>query len=68
MYYIEKKNPENSVAQRGGVCLILGNIPGQFEQGSERPDVVQDVHAHCRGVELDLPTQMILLFYLLYKL
>ena len=32
---------------------IPGNIPGQVGQGSEQPDLVVDVPAHCRGVGLD---------------
>jgi len=41
------------VAQRGGSCPIPGNIPGQVGQGSEQPDLVEDVPAHCKGVGLD---------------
>ena len=41
------------VAQRGGRCPIPGNIQGQVGLGSEAPDLVEDVPAHCRGVELD---------------
>ena len=37
------------VAQRGGRCPIPGNIQGQFGLGSEQPDLVEDVPAHCRG-------------------
>jgi len=36
------------VAWRGGRCPIPGNIPGQVGQGSEQPDLVEDVPAHCR--------------------
>ena len=32
---------------------IPGNIPGQVGQGSEQPDLVEDVPAHGRGVGLD---------------
>jgi len=31
----------------------LENIQGQVGQGSEQPDVAEDVPAHCRGVGLD---------------
>jgi len=53
------------VAQRGGRCPIPGNIPGQTGRGSEKPDVVEDVPAHGRGVGLghlqrSLPTQTVL--------
>jgi len=41
------------VAQAGGRCSIPGNIQGQVGQGSERPDLVEDVPAHCRGRGLD---------------
>jgi len=41
------------VAQRGGRCSIPGNIQGQVEWGSEHPDPVADVPAHCRAVGLD---------------
>lgn len=57
MYYIEK-NTENIAAKRCG-HPVPGNIPGQVEQDSEQPDVAQDVPDHCRGLELDLPTQII---------
>jgi len=40
------------LAQRGGQCPIPGNIPGQAGWGSEQPDPVEDVPAHCRGVWL----------------
>ena len=41
------------VAQRGGRCPIPGKIQGQVGWGSEQPDLVEDVPAHCRGVRLD---------------
>jgi len=37
------------VTQRGGRCPITGSIQGQVGQGSEQPDLVEDVPAHCRG-------------------
>ncbi|KAK4818961.1 LOW QUALITY PROTEIN: hypothetical protein QYF61_022628 [Mycteria americana] len=37
------------VAQRCGRCPIPGNIQGQVGRGSEQPDLVEDVPAHCRG-------------------
>jgi len=45
-----------------------GNIQGQVGWGSEQPDLIQDVPAHCRGVGLDdlwrtLPAQSILWLY-----
>ena len=30
---------------------IPGNIPGQVGWGSEQPDLVEDVPAHCRGLD-----------------
>ena len=38
------------IAQRGGGCPILGNIHGQVGRGSEQPDPVENVPAHCKGV------------------
>jgi len=38
---------------RGGRCPIPGKVQGQIGQGSELPDLVEDVPAHCRGVGLD---------------
>ena len=40
------------VAQRGGRCANPGNVQGQAVRGSEQPDLVEDVPAHCRGVAL----------------
>jgi len=41
------------VAQRGSGGLIPGNIQDQVEWGSEKPGLVEDVPAHCRGFGLD---------------
>ena len=54
--------------RRGGWCPIPRNIQGQAGRGSEQPDPVEDVPAHCRGVGLDdlemsLPTQTTLWFH-----
>ena len=43
------------VAQRGGRCPIPGNFECQVGQGSEQPDLAEDVPAYCRGVGLDDP-------------
>ena len=53
------------VVQRGGRCLIPGDIQGQAGQGSEQPDVAVGVPVHCRRVVPDglygsLPNQMAL--------
>jgi len=38
---------------RDGRCPIPGNIQGQAGRGSEPPDLVEGVPAHCRAVGLD---------------
>ena len=43
----------DQVAQGGSGGPILGNIQGQVGCGFEQPGLVEDVPAHCRGVELD---------------
>lgn len=53
------------VSQRDGRCPILGNIPSQVQQGSEQPDLVEDVTAYSGRVGVDdlqrsLPMQTIL--------
>jgi len=52
-FYHESGETLAQVAQRGGGCPILGNIPGQVGQDSEQPGLVEDVPAHCKGVALD---------------
>jgi len=64
IFYREGGEALAQVAQRGGRCPIPGNIPGQVGRGSEQPDLVEGVPAHCRGVGLDglqrsLPAQTI---------
>ena len=53
MFYSEGGETVAQVAQRGGRCPIPGNVQGQVGRGSEHPDLVEDVPAHGRGVELD---------------
>ncbi|KAK4815290.1 hypothetical protein QYF61_026195 [Mycteria americana] len=48
-FYSEGGERLAQVVQRGGRCPIPGNIQGQVGQGSEQPDLVEDVPAHCRG-------------------
>jgi len=48
MFYNEGGETLAQVAQRGGRCPIPGNIQGQVGWGSEKPDRVEDVPAHCR--------------------
>lgn len=40
------------VFQRGGGCLIPGNIQDQVGWGSKQPDLVEDAPSHGRGVGL----------------
>jgi len=51
--YSEDGETLEQVFQRGGRCPIPGNIQGQVGQGSEKPDLVEDIHAGCRGLEPD---------------
>ena len=41
------------VSQRGGRCPIPGSSQGQVGWGTEQPDLVEDVLAHCRGDGLE---------------
>lgn len=41
------------VTQRGNGCPIPGSIQIQAWEGSEHPDIVEDVHIYFRRVELD---------------
>jgi len=52
-FYHEGAETLEEIAQRGSGGPIPGNIPGQVGQGSEQPDLVEDVPAHCRVVGLD---------------
>ncbi|KAK4816211.1 LOW QUALITY PROTEIN: hypothetical protein QYF61_013449 [Mycteria americana] len=49
-FYDEGGETLEQVAQRGGRCPMPGNIQGQVGQGSEQPDLVEDIPAHCKGV------------------
>ena len=65
IFYDERGETLAQVAQRGGRCPISGDLQGQVGQGSEQPDLVEDVPAYCRGgwtrwPFLSLPTQTIL--------
>jgi len=51
MLYTEGGEVLARVAQRGGGCPIPGNVQGHVGWGSERPDPVEDVPAHGRGVD-----------------
>jgi len=48
-FYNEGDEALAQVAWRCGRCPIPGNIQGQVGRGSEQPDRVEDVPAHCRG-------------------
>jgi len=50
IFYSEGGETLGQVARRGGRCPIPGNIEVQVGWGSEQPDLVEDVPAHCRGV------------------
>ena len=52
IFYSEGGETLAQVAQRGS-DPIPGNIQGQVGQGSEQPDLVEDVPAHCRGAGLE---------------
>ncbi|KAK4818261.1 hypothetical protein QYF61_009966 [Mycteria americana] len=56
-FYNEGGETLQQVAQRGGRCPIPGNIQGQAGQGSEQPDLVEDVPAYCRGIILSAITR-----------
>jgi len=49
--YSERSETLARAAQRGGRCPIPGNIQGQVGRGSEQPDLVEVVPAHCRGLD-----------------
>ena len=50
--YHEGGKTVEQIAQRGSGDPILGTIQGQAGQGSEKPGLVEDGPAHCRGVGL----------------
>ena len=41
------------VVQRGGGCLVPGDIQGHIGPGFEQLDLAIDVPVHCRKVGLD---------------
>jgi len=51
IFYNEDGDTLAQVAQRGGRCLVPGNIQGQVGWGSEQPDLVEDVPAHWGGLD-----------------
>ena len=50
-FYIEGGETLAQVAQRSGGSPVPGNIQGQIGWGSEQPGLVEDVPAHCRGLD-----------------
>lgn len=58
MYYNEDGKILEQVAHKGDGCLTLGNIQSQIGCGSEKPDVLEDVPAHCSRVGRDAPFQI----------
>jgi len=48
VFYNECGEALAQVVQRGGECLIPGDIQSQAGQGSEQPDVAVGVPVHCR--------------------
>jgi len=65
IFYNEGGETVERIAWRGSGGPVPGNIQGQVGWGSEQPDLVGDVPAHCRGAGLadlsrSLPTQSIL--------
>jgi len=53
IFYHEGGETLEQILQRDSGGSIPGNIPGQAGWGSEKPGLVEDVPAHCRGVGLD---------------
>ena len=51
-FYNEGGETLEQAVHRGYRCPIPGNIQGQFGGGFEQPDLVADVPAHCRGLDL----------------
>jgi len=49
IFYNEGGETLEQISQRGRGGPIPGNIQGQVARGSEQPDVVEDVPAHCKG-------------------
>ena len=53
MFYSERGETPDQVAQKGGRCPTPGNVRDQIGQGSEQPDQAEDVPAHWRGLGPD---------------
>ena len=53
MFYDEGGETLEEVAQRSCGCPIIGSVQSQVGWGFKQTDVVKDVPAHGRAVELD---------------
>jgi len=53
IFYNEGGEALERAAQRGSGGPMPGNIQGQVGRGSEEPDLVKDVPAHCGRVGLN---------------
>ena len=53
VFYNQGGEALEQVAQRGGGCLVLGDIQGQAGPDSWQPDLAVGVPVHCQGVGRD---------------
>jgi len=53
MFYDERGETLEQVAERNCGCFMPGTIQGQAGQGSEQPGLIEDVPTSCRGAGLD---------------
>ena len=53
IFYYEGGETVEQVAQRSSGCPIMGSVQGEVGRGFEKPDLVEAVPAHGRGVGLD---------------
>ena len=51
-FYGESGETLEQVAQEVSGGPIPGNIQGQVGRGSEQPQLVEDIVAHCGGIDL----------------
>ena len=64
MFYDERDETQDQVAQRSCACPNPGSVQGQVGRGFEQPGLVGDAPVHGRGVGLEdlqrfLPAQTI---------
>jgi len=48
-FYCESGETLEQVVQRDGRCPVRWNIKDQVGLGSDQPDLVEDISAHCKG-------------------